>query len=111
MVLVGCRSLNSVALEYIRLVLSEELAQFFLFFFFSFLINFHRNAFSARSHPKLGCESFSMEFFVSTAVMVAADGGISPSMAQSAQLQKPLMESFTWFTETAAGKICTEFVK
>ena len=52
-----------------------------------------------------------MEFFVSTAVMVAADGGISLSMAQSAQLQQPLMESFTWSTETAAGKICSEFVK
>ena len=50
-----------------------------------------------------------METSVSTAVMLAADGGIS--MAQSAQLQQPLMESFTGFTETAAGKICTEFVK
>ena len=50
-----------------------------------------------------------MEFFVSPVAMVAADGGISPSMAQSAQLQKPLMESFTWKTE--ARRIYTGYVK
>ena len=52
-----------------------------------------------------------METFASTIVMVAADGGISLSTAQSAHLQQPLMESSTWSTEIAPGKICTECVK
>ena len=66
---------------------------------------------SRRILQKPGCESFTTGTFVSTIVMIAADGGISPSMAQSAQLQQPLMESFTWSTEPAARKICTECVK
>ena len=52
-----------------------------------------------------------MGTFVSIIVIVAADGGILHLMAQSAQLQQLLMESSTCSTETAARKICTEFVK
>ena len=45
-----------------------------------------------------------METFVSTIVTLAADGGILPSMVQSAQLQKPLMESSIWSTENSGKK-------
>ena len=63
--------------------------------------------FSRKSRTTQVCASFGMETFAFITAMLAADDGISPSMALSALRQQRLMVWSTWCTEMAPEKIYT----